>query len=186
MMHRQANEAPHLIPLQITSRVRGFGNFGGRAARHSSADGGCDRTPEHHPLHSIDRGWPEVGYYNHPYLKTLALDEMASQGLRFDRFYAAAPVCTSTRGSVLTGRFRLMVTTSARVLERDGTRPRISPRRRKRLLRATLEGVSTVVDSSWTLRSMVFSKTTDGRGLENGSPGRRPGRIPTQRNGRSA
>ncbi len=32
------------------------------------------------------------------------LDAMASEGLRFDRFYAAAPVCSPTRASVLTDR----------------------------------------------------------------------------------
>ena len=29
---------------------------------------------------------------------------MAASGLRFDRFYASAPVCSPTRGSVMTGR----------------------------------------------------------------------------------
>lgn len=33
-----------------------------------------------------------------------ALDEMAAAGLRFNRAYSAAPVCSPTRGSVLTGR----------------------------------------------------------------------------------
>ena len=51
-----------------------------------------------------DQGWGDVGYYDHPVLKTPNLDEMAAAGLRFDRFYAAAPVCSPTRGSVLTGR----------------------------------------------------------------------------------
>jgi len=51
-----------------------------------------------------DQGWGEVGYYGHPYVKTPVLDEMAAKGLRFDRFYAAAPVCTPTRTSIITGR----------------------------------------------------------------------------------
>jgi arylsulfatase A-like enzyme len=51
-----------------------------------------------------DQGWGDVGYNGHPLLKTPHLDEAAAQGLRFDRFYAAAPVCSPTRGSVLTGR----------------------------------------------------------------------------------
>jgi len=51
-----------------------------------------------------DQGWGETGYYGHPYLKTPVLDEMARNGLRFDRFYAAAPVCSPTRASVMTGR----------------------------------------------------------------------------------
>ena len=51
-----------------------------------------------------DQGWGETGYYNHPILKTPNLDAMAANGLRFDRFYAAAPVCSPTRASILTGR----------------------------------------------------------------------------------
>jgi len=51
-----------------------------------------------------DQGWGDVGYNGHPVLKTPNLDEMAVQGLRLDYFYAAAPVCSPTRGSVLTGR----------------------------------------------------------------------------------
>ncbi|WP_339742778.1 sulfatase-like hydrolase/transferase [uncultured Rubinisphaera sp.] len=51
-----------------------------------------------------DMGWGQTGYYNHPVLKTPNLDAMAANGLRFDRFYAGAPVCSPTRASVLTGR----------------------------------------------------------------------------------
>jgi len=51
-----------------------------------------------------DQGWGDVGYNGNPVLKTPVLDEMAASALRLDRFYAAAPVCSPTRGSVLTGR----------------------------------------------------------------------------------
>ncbi len=51
-----------------------------------------------------DQGWGETGYNGHPHLKTPVLDEMAATGLRFDRFYAAAPNCSPTRTSILTGR----------------------------------------------------------------------------------
>jgi len=51
-----------------------------------------------------DHGWDETGYNGHPYLKTPVLDKMAATGLRLDRFYSAAPVCSPTRGSVITGR----------------------------------------------------------------------------------
>ena len=55
---------------------------------------------------SDDQGWGQVGYYNHPHLqgKTPNLDAMAANGIRLDRFYAGASVCTPTRGTVLTGR----------------------------------------------------------------------------------
>lgn len=55
-------------------------------------------------LMTDDQGWGQTGYYNHPILKTPNLDVMAANGLRFDRFYAGAPVCSPTRATVLTGR----------------------------------------------------------------------------------
>jgi len=51
-----------------------------------------------------DQGWGQVGYNGHPKLKTPNLDAMSEAGIRFDRFYAAGPVCSPTRASVLTGR----------------------------------------------------------------------------------
>lgn len=51
-----------------------------------------------------DQGWGDMAYNGHPVLKTPVFDEMARSGLRLDRFYAAAPVCSPTRASVMTGR----------------------------------------------------------------------------------
>lgn len=51
-----------------------------------------------------DHGWEETAYNGHEYLYTPVLDEMAANGLRLDRFYSASPVCSPTRGSVITGR----------------------------------------------------------------------------------
>ncbi len=53
---------------------------------------------------SDDQGWGQTGYNHHPILKTPNLDKMAESGIRFNRFYAGAPVCSPTRASVLTGR----------------------------------------------------------------------------------
>ncbi len=55
-------------------------------------------------LMADDQGWGETGYNGHPHLKTPTLDAMAAGALRLDRFYAASPVCSPTRASVLTGR----------------------------------------------------------------------------------
>ncbi|MEM7012596.1 MAG: sulfatase-like hydrolase/transferase, partial [Verrucomicrobiota bacterium] len=53
---------------------------------------------------SDDQGWGQTSYNGHPHLKTPNLDAMAENGLRFNRFYAAASTCTPTRASVMTGR----------------------------------------------------------------------------------
>jgi len=51
-----------------------------------------------------DMGWGDTGYNGHPAIKTPHLDDMAARGIRFDRFYSGAPVCSPTRGACLTGR----------------------------------------------------------------------------------
>ena len=53
---------------------------------------------------SDDLGYGDVGYNGNKIIKTPNLDAMSKAGLRFDRFYAQAPVCSPTRGSCLTGR----------------------------------------------------------------------------------
>lgn len=70
---------------------------------------GCANQPVNNRPNIIllmtdDQGWGQTGYYNHPVLETPNLDAMAENGLRLDRFYAGAPVCSPTRASVLTGR----------------------------------------------------------------------------------
>ncbi|MEM9017415.1 MAG: sulfatase-like hydrolase/transferase, partial [Verrucomicrobiota bacterium] len=44
-----------------------------------------------------DQGWGDMAYNGHPTLRTPNFDEAAATGIRFDRFYAAAPVCSPTR-----------------------------------------------------------------------------------------
>ncbi len=70
--------------------------------------GGCGGSGRSRPnvvlCMTDDQGWGDTGYNGHPSLRTPILDEMAGKGVRFNRFYAAAPICSPTRGSVLTGR----------------------------------------------------------------------------------
>ncbi len=52
-----------------------------------------------------DLGWGDVQCFNAKSpIKTPNLNAMAANGMRFDRFYASSPVCSPTRGSVITGR----------------------------------------------------------------------------------
>ncbi|KAA5541398.1 sulfatase-like hydrolase/transferase [Roseiconus nitratireducens] len=70
----------------------------------TALDAASDERPNIVLVMADDQGWGDTGYNGHPLIKTPVLDEMAGSGLRFDHFYAAAPVCSPTRGSVLTGR----------------------------------------------------------------------------------
>lgn len=56
-----------------------------------------------------DLGWGDTGYNGNPDIRTPHLDAMSLEGLRFDRFYSSAPVCSPTRASCLTGRNALRI-----------------------------------------------------------------------------
>lgn len=83
--------------LKTVALGTGALSFGRRAL-------GSARKPNIILVMSDDQGWGQTGYYGHPLLKTPNLDAMARKGLRLDRFYAGAPVCSPTRATVLTGR----------------------------------------------------------------------------------
>ena len=77
---------------------------GGAAALARPLDASTEKRPNIILCMADDQGWGDTGYNGHPYLKTPNLDEMSHAGIRFDRFYSGAPVCSPTRGSCLTGR----------------------------------------------------------------------------------
>jgi len=66
------------------------------------------QTPEAKPnivlCMADDLGWGDVGYHGHEELKTPHIDAMAAAGLQCSNFFAAAPVCSPTRATCLTGR----------------------------------------------------------------------------------
>ncbi len=52
-----------------------------------------------------DLGFGDLASWGAPDMRTPHIDSLMSRGMRFDRFYANCPVCSSTRASLLTGRF---------------------------------------------------------------------------------
>jgi arylsulfatase A len=61
---------------------------------------------------SDDQGWNQVGYHGSKYYETPGIDRIAAEGMQFTDAYAAAPICSPTRGSILTGKYpaRLHIT----------------------------------------------------------------------------
>ena len=53
-----------------------------------------------------DLGSRDIGCYGGP-VKTPALDKLAANGIRFTNFYSGAPVCSTARATLLTGRHHL-------------------------------------------------------------------------------
>jgi arylsulfatase A-like enzyme len=51
-----------------------------------------------------DLGWADVGCYGGDLHETPNIDRLAAQGMRFTDAYAAGPVCSPTRASIMTGK----------------------------------------------------------------------------------
>lgn len=52
-----------------------------------------------------DLGWADLGCYGSTFHQTPQLDRLAAGGLRFTQAYAACPVCSPTRASIVTGKY---------------------------------------------------------------------------------
>lgn len=52
-----------------------------------------------------DLGWRDLGVFGSTFYKTPNLDRLAAEGMRFTQAYAACPVCSPTRASILTGKY---------------------------------------------------------------------------------
>lgn len=50
-----------------------------------------------------DLGWGEPGCYGNTFNQTPNIDRLAAEGVRFHNAYSAAPVCSPTRASIITG-----------------------------------------------------------------------------------
>ncbi len=66
------------------------------------------QSPDRHPniifILTDDMGYGDLGCYGQQTLRTPNIDQLASEGIRFTRFYAGSPVCAPSRASLMTGR----------------------------------------------------------------------------------
>jgi len=52
-----------------------------------------------------DMGWRDIGCMGSPFYETPHLDQLARQGMLFTDAYAACPVCSPTRASIMSGKY---------------------------------------------------------------------------------
>ena len=52
-----------------------------------------------------DMGWCDLGCYDSTFYETPNIDKLAEDGMRFTDAYAACPVCSPTRASIMTGKY---------------------------------------------------------------------------------
>ncbi|MBC8348832.1 MAG: sulfatase-like hydrolase/transferase [Verrucomicrobia bacterium] len=56
-----------------------------------------------------DMGWADIGANGSTFHETPNIDKLAGSGMRFTNGYAACPVCSPTRASIMTGRHPVRV-----------------------------------------------------------------------------
>jgi arylsulfatase A-like enzyme len=98
------------LPRRDFLRALGLGvtglsvsSFGPLACERSRGDG--DRRPPNFVFFLVDDlGWRDAGVFGSTFHLTPHIDRLAASGMRFTQAYAASPVCSPTRASLLTGR----------------------------------------------------------------------------------
>ncbi len=71
---------------------------------------GCNTLKKESPPNIIfiladDLGYSQLGCYGSDFYKTPNIDKLAQEGMRFTNAYAACPVCSPTRASIMTGKY---------------------------------------------------------------------------------
>src|SRR5437867_13382946 len=64
----------------------------------------ADRKPNLVHIVADDLGWKDVGFNGSTDIKTPNIDALAAGGAKFTQFYVQ-PMCTPTRGALMTGRY---------------------------------------------------------------------------------
>ena len=68
------------------------------------ANGQQDKKPNIVFFLVDDLGWMDIGANGSSFYETPNVDELAREGVRFTQAYAASPVCSPTRASIMTGK----------------------------------------------------------------------------------
>ncbi|TKJ38732.1 MAG: arylsulfatase [Planctomycetes bacterium B3_Pla] len=70
-----------------------------------SASSGPHKRPNVIFILIDDMGWPDVACYDSKFHETPNIDRLADQGMKFTDAYAACPVCSPTRASIMAGQY---------------------------------------------------------------------------------
>ena len=70
-----------------------------------------------------DFGWADVGFNGSTFYETPNLDRLAQRGVFFTNGYAACPVCSPTRASILTGKYPARLGITTYIDPRGGNQP---------------------------------------------------------------
>ncbi len=93
-------EAAYLPAALLAGAIAWSWAFGGGAAAAEKP-----KRPNFVFILIDDMGWTDPACYGSDFHETPNIDRLASRGMRFTRGYAACPVCSPTRASIMTGKY---------------------------------------------------------------------------------
>ena len=67
-----------------------------------------------------DLGWKDLGCYGSEFYETPNIDKLATKSVKFENAYAACPVCSPTRASILTGKYPANVGVTSHIAQKEG------------------------------------------------------------------
>lgn len=74
------------------------------SANYGSVSAAEAKRPNFVVILCDDLGYGDLACFGHPHIRTPNLDQLAKQGIRLTSCYSSAPVCSSSRAGLLTGR----------------------------------------------------------------------------------
>ncbi len=77
----------------------------GLGASKLFGQGGTEKRPNFVFVLVDDLGWTDLGCYGSTFYETPNANRLAREGMRFTNAYAACPVCSPTRASIMTGKY---------------------------------------------------------------------------------
>lgn len=92
------------------------------AGQPNAMQGTSERPPNFVIIFADDLGYGDLGCFGSRDIKTPNLDKMAAEGMKFDRFYVASPVCSPSRAALLTGSYPKRVGLAVNVLRPNSVR----------------------------------------------------------------
>ncbi len=87
----------------LAAAAFGLGGLGAGSLRARQRD--AKSRPNFLFILADDFGWSQLGCYGSSFYETPHIDQLAAEGMRFTDAYAACPVCSPTRASIMTGKY---------------------------------------------------------------------------------
>ncbi len=94
-----------VVIFSVTSFHKGLSNTLLKSYHEKRREKVNEQKPNIIFIMADDLGWKELGSYGNTFNETPNLDKLAAQAMQFTQAYAAAPVCSPTRASIMTGQY---------------------------------------------------------------------------------